>query len=327
MNELYPLKFKPIVKDKIWGGTKLKTLLNKQDASPKCGESWEISTFEGNISVVEGGFLEGNNLLELIEIYMGDLVGDKIYDRFGIGFPLLIKYIDANEILSIQVHPDDVTALEKHNSYGKTEMWYVLNADKNATLISGFNRPLDKDTYLGYFNSGRLQEILNVEKVYDGDCFFIPAGRIHTIGAGILLAEIQQTSDLTYRIYDFDRKDDKGNLRELHTALALDVIDFKHYDHYKTDYERTENKTVGMIDCNYFTTNVIRLDKPVEKDYSLIDSFVIYMCPQGSVNLRYGTNGLAALKSGETILIPASLKNLLIEPLSETTLLEIYVRA
>ncbi len=326
MNDLYPLKFRPILKDKIWGGTKLDEVLHKTEASAQCGESWEISTLEGNISVVDGGFLDGNNLLELVEIYMGDLVGDRVYDTFGLEFPLLIKFIDANEWLSIQVHPDDATAAARHQSFGKTEMWYIIDAEKDAALITGFNRTVDKATYLEYFNSGRLKDILNVENVKAGDCFFIPAGRIHTIGAGILLAEIQQTSDVTYRIFDWNRTDDQGNARELHTSQALDVIDFNHYDDYRTEYKAVLNKTVNLVDCNYFTTNIIRLSEPVEKDYNLIDSFLIYMCPRGKVNILYAENQSVSLCQGETVLIPAQLKNLVIEPLEESELLEIYIR-
>ncbi len=298
----------------------------KAEPLPNVAKAGRYRPIEGNISVVSEGFLRGNNLLELIEVYMGDLVGDKVYDKFGIEFPLLIKYIDANEILSIQVHPDDETAMKKHNAYGKTEMWYVIDAEKDAELITGFSRTIDKPTYLEYFNTGRLQEILNVEKVHRGDCFFMPAGRIHTIGAGILLAEIQQTSDLTYRIYDFDRKDENGVARELHTDLALDVIDFNHHPDYRTEYEKAKNKTVTLVDCPYFTTNVIRLDKAVEKDYHLIDSFIIYMCARGSVKIGYGSDKTTDLKTGETVLIPAMLKELTIEPLEESELLEVYVR-
>ncbi len=326
MNELYPLKFKPILKDKIWGGDRLRSVLKKENASSKCGESWEISAYNGDVSVVSEGFLEGNSLLELVEVYLGDLVGDRIYDKFGIDFPLLIKYIDASEILSVQVHPDDETALKRHQSYGKTEMWYVIDAEKDAELITGFNRTIDKDIYLDHFNTRTLDRILNVEKVSRGDCFFMPAGRIHTIGAGILLAEIQQTSDLTYRIYDFDRTDENGNGRELHTELALDVIDFSHHPDYRTAYEPVLNKTVNMVDCNYFTTNVIHFNKPVEKDYHYIDSFVIYMCTRGSANIRYGNGKQVGISTGETVLVPAMLKSVTLEPLQESTLLEVYIR-
>ena len=276
MNILYPIKFRPILKDKIWGGSRLKNILNKSAASDKCGESWEISAVEGNLSIVRNGFLAGNNLQELIEIYLGDLVGDKIYSQFGIEFPLLIKFIDANDILSVQVHPDDELARLRHDAYGKTEMWYVIEAEENAELIAGFNRTLDRETYLRHLQSKTLKEILNFEKVRKGDVFFTPAGRVHAVGAGILLAEIQQTSDITYRIYDWDRVDEQGNPRETHTELALDALDFKHSESYRTDYNSVMNLTTIVADCKYFTAGLLTFDQTVEKDYNFIDSFVIF---------------------------------------------------
>ncbi|MFW5886830.1 MAG: type I phosphomannose isomerase catalytic subunit, partial [Bacteroidota bacterium] len=296
--ELYPLKFKSIFKDKIWGGNKLFTELQKKTNSDKCGESWEISGVEGNVSVVDNGFLAGNNLQELVEIYMGDLVGDSVYNRFGIEFPLLIKFIDANDVLSIQVHPDDKLAKERHNAFGKTEMWYIVQADEGSELITGFNQTVDKEIYLEHLNKKSIKDILNTEKVRKGDVFFIPAGRVHAIGAGILLAEIQQTSDVTYRIYDWDRVDDKGKERELHTDLALEAIDYKYYSNYKTNYQEKINETVNLVDCNYFTTNILKFSQLVEKDYNMVDSFIIYMCISGNVNIIYNVTENINLSKG-----------------------------
>lgn len=324
---LYPLKFKPLLKDKIWGGSKLKNVLGK-DASDKAGESWEISGVEGDISVAENGFLSGNSLEDLVEVYMGDLVGDRIYEMFGVEFPLLIKFIDANAYLSVQVHPDDAMAKERHNSYGKTEMWYIVEAEKGedrGRLIAGFNKELDGEQYLAHLKGASLKKILNYEDVNSGDIYFMPAGRIHAIGAGVLLAEIQQTSDVTYRIYDWDRKDDAGNERELHTDLALDAIDFAYHSNYKTDYRPLANSTVTAVDCPFFTTGVIHLDQPVDKDYNMIDSFVIYMCMEGSAGIAY-PGGVEQIKKGETVLIPAEIKNLAIIPAEPTTLLEVYIK-
>jgi mannose-6-phosphate isomerase len=326
MKTLYPLKFHPILKDKIWGGARLKNILNKPTDSDKCGESWEISAVQGNISKVKNGFLAGNNILELTEIYMGDLVGDTIYDRFGIEFPLLIKFIDANDILSVQVHPDDELAMERHKAYGKTEMWYIIEAEKNAELICGFNRKMDKETYLSYLNNKTLKEILNFEKVKAGDVFFTPSGRVHAVGAGILLAEIQQTSDITYRIYDWDRVDDKGKSREMHTELALDAIDFKFYGNYRTDYKLSLNQTINITDCKYFTTGLLYFDKPVEKEYNFIDSFVIYMCLEGKIDIKYGLGLSESMVAGETVLIPASLKNLNLVPAGKAKIIEVYIK-
>lgn len=326
MNELYPLKFTPILKDKIWGGQKLNSILNKKSASDKCGESWEISGVEGDISVVCEGFLAGNELPDLLEIYMGDLAGDKVFETFGLQFPLLVKFIDASQMLSIQVHPNDTLAFERHKSFGKTEMWYIMQSDEGAELIAGFRKQLDKKSYSMLLSTGQLESALNYEKVSAGDIYFMPAGRVHAIGSGILLAEIQQTSDITYRIYDFNRKDDQGNPRELHTEEALDAIDFRVYDTYKTIYPHIVNKTISAVDCRYFTTNIMNFDQPVEKDFNLIDSFVIYMCTEGEGEILYGNGGSVTFNKGETILIPAVLKNLIVKPGKPSTLLEIYIK-
>ena len=301
----------------------MRDVLGKK-ASDKAGESWEISCVEGDVSVVENGFLAGNSLLELAEVYMGDLVGDKMYEKFGVEFPLLIKFIDASDVLSVQVHPDDALARKRHNSYGKTEMWYIVESDKGE-LIAGFNRELDRKEYLKHFRQGTLKEILNHEEVSPEDIYFMPAGRVHAIGAGVLLAEIQQTSDVTYRIYDWDRSDEAGKSRELHTDLALDAIDFTRLKDNRTHYQSLENSTVTVIDSHFFTTGVIKLDQPVDKDYNLIDSFVIYMCMEGAAGIAY-TGGVEQIKKGETILIPAEMKNLAILPTEATTLLEVYIK-
>ncbi|MEE4198886.1 MAG: type I phosphomannose isomerase catalytic subunit [Bacteroidales bacterium] len=326
MNELYPIKFTPQLKEKIWGGQHLKEFLNKPLPKNKTiGESWEISGVEGSISVAENGFLQGNNLQELIEIYMGDLVGDRVYDQFGIEFPLLIKFIDANDVLSIQVHPDDQLAKERHNAFGKTEMWYIVHARENATLISGFNKKIDQTIYTQHLASNELPKILNYEKVKQGDVFFIPSGRVHAIGKGIVLAEIQQTSDITYRIFDWNRKDDQGKLRELHTDLALDAIDFTVYDHYKTSYNLKINNETKVLNCKYFHTNIIHFNQPMEKDYNQLDSFVVYLCIEGKFIIHYTKNNNIMIQKGETVLIPAVFEHLSLEPVEESKILEIFI--
>lgn len=326
MSKLYPLKFKPIFKEKIWGGQNLKSSLNKAlPTNKKIGESWEISGVENSISVVESGFLAGNELDELIEIYMGDLVGDKVYNKHGIEFPLLIKFIDANNVLSIQVHPDDELSKQRYNSNGKTEMWYIVDAQKDAELISGFNHEMDKDHYLHHLKNNELPQILNHEKVMPGDVFYIPAGRVHAIGAGIVLAEIQQTSDVTYRIFDWNRKDDNGNFRELHTEEALDAIDFKVYDSYKTKYESIKNAFSPVLTNKYFETNILEFDTKIEKDYILLDSFVIYMCLEGKFEITYYESEKITIVKGETILIPAVIEHLVLNPVNQSKILEIYI--
>jgi len=328
MNSLYPLKFKPILKNKIWGGSRLKTVLNKNaDDHNKVGESWEVSSVEGELSVVANGFLAENNIEELIEIYMGDLVGESVYERFGTQFPLLIKFIDANDYLSIQVHPDDELADERHGSSGKTEMWYIIDAVKDAELIVGFNQQMDKAKYLSYFGSGRLRDIVNFEKVQPGDVFFMPAGRIHATGPGILFAEIQQTSDITYRIYDWDRLGDDGKPRELHTELAVDAIDYEFHNSFKTAYQVLKNKSSEIVKCPYFTTNFLNFDKPLELEYHWLDSFVIYMAMEGSATIRFDTDETPVkISKGETVLIPADLKEIRLIPETENVkILEVYI--
>jgi len=324
MNELYPLKFTPVFKDKIWGGDKVKTVFGMDYAPlPNCGEAWVLSGHGEDISIVNNGFLAENQLDELIEIYMGELVGEAVYEKYGTKFPLLIKILNSSDWLSIQVHPDDKLAESRHDDLGKTEMWYVADAEKDAQLISGFNREMSPELYLLNLENGTLEDIMNYEKVKKGDVYFIPAGRVHAIGPGLLIFEIQQTSDLTYRIYDFDRVDDKGNARQLHTDLALDALDFTKHEHYKTDYKPEFNKTVPVVESTYFNTSIIHFDTPVTKDYSGLDSFVILQCVEGACVVEY-THGSESLKAGEVILIPAIMERISIVPQGKTKILEVY---
>jgi mannose-6-phosphate isomerase len=322
----YPLKFEPILKEKIWGGEKLNKLLNKKVQSANIGESWEISDVEDSISVVINGMLKGRSLQELISTYKSDLVGAKVYRDFGDKFPLLIKFIDAKEALSIQLHPDDKLAKKRHNSFGKTEMWYVMQADMGSNLIIGFKEDIKKKDYLTHLKNKTLTEILNIELVERGDVYFLPTGRVHAIGAGVMLAEIQQTSDITYRIYDWDRQDAAGNYRELHTELAIDAIDFSHKNNYKTSYTKHLDKSLNIINCQYFTTNIIYIDKEFIIDNSLRDSFVIYMCVGGEGVSLISDDFEEYLNYGESILIPASLDRYILKPTKLSEILEIYIK-
>lgn len=325
MSALYPFKFKPVYKDKVWGGKKIQTVLGQNFSPlPNCGEVWVLSGVEDNQTMIANGFLEGNELNELVEIYMGELVGEAVYSKFGNEFPILIKFIDANDWLSIQVHPDDELAARRHNSLGKSEMWYIMDAEKDSELISGFSKKVNKDEYVKHLANNTLKSILNFEKVARGDVYYMPAGRVHALGPGILLAEIQQTSDVTYRIYDWDRIDKAGMLRELHTELAVDAIDFSIPDKYKTEYEPAENKTVDVVDSPYFTTNMIHLTQPLHKDYSELDSFVIYICPEGSFQLVVHEQEYFA-KAGEAVLLPAAIESVDIHPKGECKILEVYM--
>ncbi len=323
--ELYPLKFNPIFKEKIWGGQKIKTILGKDFGPlPNCGETWEISGVKGNVSQVSEGGLKGCGLDTLIEEYKGKLVGERIYKEFGNEFPLLVKFIDANEDLSIQVHPDDKVAKAKHSCFGKTEMWYVFQAEEGARLNTGFQKGVTKEKYLEYLENNKLEEVLNFEEVKSGDVFFLPAGRVHFIGKGILLAEIQQTSDITYRIYDFDRVDDKGQKRELHTELALDVIDFNHYSDYKTQYTDKVNTPVQLVQNVCFTTNLLHVNGTISRSYKGLDCFVIYVCFEGKADIKYGKESIN-IQKGDSVLIPATIEEVTVESISETKLLESYI--
>ena len=256
---------------------------------------------------------------------MDDLIGEDLFYKYNKEFPILVKFIDSNDYLSIQVHPDDALAAKRKSGKGKTEMWYILDAEPGSELITGFNREVDKDIYLEHLNNKKLKEILNIEKVKEGDVFYIPSGRIHAIGPGILLAEIQQTSDTTYRIYDWDRVDEKGKARELHTELAIDAIDFKAVNNFRTEYRKIKNKTEKLVDTPFFTTNIIDFDQIIKKDYALLDSFVIIVCVEGSAMIHYNDQQ-ESLKKGETILIPAVMDRLVLEPLQTCKVLEVFIQ-
>jgi mannose-6-phosphate isomerase len=321
-NNLYPLRFKPILKDKIWGGSKLAVQFNKPSNSKQLGESWEISTVAGYVSKVINGKLSSQNLQDLLELYKGELIGEKNYERFGNDFPLLIKFIDAKQDLSIQLHPDDKLAKTRHNSFGKTEMWYVMQADDDANLIVGFNQKMDRETYLKHLKEKTLSNILNFDKVKAGDTYFIEAGRVHAIGAGVLLAEIQQTSDVTYRVYDWDRKDAQGNERELHNDIAIDAFKFDLKADFKVKYKKEKNTANNMVSCPFFTTNYLELDRELVKE-NTNDSFLIYMCVDGEVEV-IADNTREVISKGETILIPAVVKDFKLST-NSAKLLEVYV--
>ncbi|PIB36208.1 mannose-6-phosphate isomerase [Reichenbachiella sp. 5M10] len=306
MNVDYPMKFDPILKYRMWGGDKLVDVLNKQSDEKNLGESWEISDVPGDASVVANGALKGKDLKELLKEYGAALIGQHNSERFGEAFPILIKYIDAKVPLSIQLHPNDALAKERHNSFGKTEMWYVMDAEPDADLIVGFNKEVTKEEYVQHVEDNTLEDILNVEKVKKGDSFFINTGKIHAIGAGCLIAEIQQTSDVTYRVFDWNRVDKDGKPRELHTDLALDAIDFEKKDDFWLDYAKLENSSNEIASCPYFTTNYLPVIGKATKDYATTDSFVIYMCVDGEGTVTANGHSVS-IKKGETILIPAAI--------------------
>ena len=324
---LYPLKFKPRLKERIWGGSILAEKKGKAagriDRSKKYGESWDLSCVKGDISSVASGMLKGNNLEELIEVYMGDLVGEKVFEEYGLEFPLLIKTLDCNDVLSVQVHPDDELAAERHNSLGKTEMWYVTSCEEGAAIYIGFNREITREEYLDAVSSGHLVDLLNRVEVKAGDAFFIPAGLVHALGKGVQVVEIQQTSDVTYRIYDWDRVDDEGKSRELHTALAVDAIDFA----MRTEdsicrYVPKLNESVEIAKCKYFTTNILQVEGEVAKDYASLDSFVILMCIGGEAEIDADGN-VEKMADGDVVLLPAEVNEVVIK--GSAKLLEVSI--
>jgi len=322
MKNPYPIKFSPVLKEKIWGGEKLKNVLHKNCFSNNVGESWELSGVNGDISVVSNGALKGTFLKNLIEDFKEDLVGSAVYKKFGNTFPLLFKFIDANDDLSIQLHPNDELAQKRHNSFGKTEMWYVVDADKQSKLYVGFDKQYTKDQYLSKFNNGEILEMVNAIEVEKGNVFFIETGTVHAIGKGVLIAEIQQTSDLTYRIFDWNRTDDNGIPRELHTDLALDAFDFSKTQIEKISYQNKSNQAENLVTCNYFITNKLNVKENFKKELSKCDSFVVYMCVEGSGSITIGTN-ITEFVKGETILIPAIVNEVEIKGSAE--LLEVYI--
>ncbi len=323
---LYPLKFKPIHKTKLWGGDKLKNYSRHECAiDGRVGETWDISAVEGNESVVENGFLQGNTLSELVEVYLGDLVGDRIYERYGNDFPLLVKLIDSAQHLSIQVHPNDALAAERHHCWGKTEMWYILDAEPDAFVVAGFMHPVDKAEYLRLVAENRLESVLRKTPVKKGDVIFIPAGCVHSIGAGCVILEVQQTSDVTYRIYDYNRVDADGKKRELHTDLAADAIDFEQWRNDKIEPHPTcDGNPLRLVSCDYFTADMLALSHEQTMPLVALDSFVLLTALEGSVRCCYD-DGELELTVGETVLIPAEMDELTLVPQGEAKLLKTYI--
>jgi len=322
---LYPFIFKPILKKIIWGGSAICPFKGITPVQDGIGESWELSHVENNYSVVDNGQLEGQSLDELIKTYGSRLLGQSVMDQFGTRFPLLIKFIDARDDLSIQVHPDDELAKKRHNSFGKTEMWYVIHAEKGAALYSGFSQQIDADEYVKRVNDKSIMDVLQRYEVQPGDVFFLPAGRVHAIGAGCFIAEIQQTSDITYRIFDYNRKDANGNERELHTELAKDAIDYTWYPDYKTHYKAQSNSTVELARCKYFTTNLLDLDTQMIRDTKEIDSFFVYICMEGSATLTDNKGNKLQIHRGQTVLVPADTETVTISPSPKVKFMETFI--
>ena len=322
---LYPLKFTPILKERIWGGNALADKYHKtDDRQTKFGESWEISDLDDNISVVANGFLAENDLRELVETYMGELVGDAVFEKNGLGFPLLIKLIDAQDDLSVQVHPEDELAQQRYEQNGKTEIWYVVNAEENAGIYAGFNKPVEKQEYINAVKNKEVVSLLQFYPAKKGDIFFILAGTLHALGKGVTVLEVQQPSDITYRIFDWNRVDDSGIPRALHIAEALDAIHFDKNEKIKIDYEEKFNTTTTLFRSEFFNLNAVIFDKPLQKNYAGIESFVVYHCVEGEVHL-FGDDFHEVLYVGETALVPAALPEINLVPNGKSQVIEIYL--
>ena len=318
--KFYPLTFKPIYKERIWGGTKLKDFLNKSFDGNHIGESWELSTVANDVSVVSNGEFAGLNLNELIEKHPTEILGTNCIEKFGFEFPLLFKFLDAKEDLSIQVHPNDELAKLRHNSFGKTEMWYVMQADSAARIVVGFKNKTNKEEYLRHLEDKTLVSILNETSVKKGDAFFLETGTVHAIGAGVLIAEIQQTSDITYRLYDWDRVDANGNGRELHNELAVDAINYNETE-AEVQYKSEINESVNLVKCPFFKTNILEISGKYNWKKTQ-DRFTVFMCTEGNFTL-ITTNSKSEFKKGDTVLIPAILEEF--DIIGETSLLEITI--
>ena len=318
-----PLKFKALLKQTIWGGDKIIPFKHLDDHLENVGESWEISGVPGNETVVADGEYAGKKLNELVIEQKDKLVGKANYERFGDEFPLLIKFIDARQDLSIQVHPTDEIAKRQGKERGKTEMWYIMDSDKDAKLYSGLKMQITPEQYKAMVEDDTITDALAQYEVKEDDCFFLPAGRIHAIGTGCFLAEIQQTSDVTYRIYDFKRKDKDGNYRQLHTKEAAECINYTVEDDYRTHYENKKNEGVTLVECPYFTTAVYDLDEPMTLDYSELDSFVILIGLKGEGTITDNEGNTVTISAGESILVPATTDTLKVE--GTIKMLETYV--
>ena len=322
---LYLFKFEPILKEKIWGGHRISELQNRKD-DKKYGESWEISDLDEDISLLKNGELKGKTLNELVRLYKGELLGEGIYQKFGNKFPLLLKFIDAEADLSIQVHPNDALAKQRYNTTGKTEMWYIMEADEGAKLVCGWKEGMNKEKYEKALLDKTVESCLNYVYPKKGDCYFISAGTVHSIGKGLLIVEVQQSSDITYRIYDFDRIDKNGNRRDLHLEEAEAAMDFQSGKDCKIDYfEEKENSNL-LVKNNFFTTNKLSLSKPKRLDYTFVDSFVSYICVKGAAKIFYNETEFIEIEKGETVLKPRVISEINIVPKQEgLELLESYI--
>ena len=311
MIEKAPIRFAPYFKSVIWGGERICRYKGIGQDEDNIGESWEVSAVPGHESVVVEGTYKGIRITELIERFGPELLGRDVYERYEGKFPLLVKLIDANDNLSVQVHPDDELARKRHGSLGKSEMWYIIQADEGAKIYSGLNREMTPDEYVRMVEENTIEEALAVHDSHPGDIFFLPAGRVHSIGAGNLLAEIQESSDITYRIYDYDRRDAHGNPRELHTEQAKDAIDYTFHEEYRSAPADEAIANAMIAECDHFRVHRLLVDGEMRHSFSG-SSFTVVMCLEGDVVLEY-EEGNMAMRAGETVLLPAAMTSFVLK--------------
>lgn len=327
---LYPLKFEPELLSKIWGGQRIRQWYPAAQGMDNVGESWVVAAIEDHNTVVANGRLAGNDLQELLEVYMEELVGDRIFEEFGTRFPLLVKFIDADADLSVQVHPDDEQAWEEQESLGKNEMWYVDSASAaDASVISGFVRDMSAEAVEQSLANGDILSCLAGYSVKGGDVININTGTVHALKKGTIVAEIQENSDVTYRLYDYDRVGQDGKKRPLHISQALRALHYEASKHAVVHPDYRLNTVTNLKRCRFFTVNAIDLDRPLQRDYAPLDSFVIYMCVEGAVQvdaLDAEEEREVNLAKGEALLIPACLNDIVLRNTSgNARILEIYV--
>jgi len=324
---LYPLLFEPNLHSVVWGGNQLCPYKGLEPSEEPIGESWEVSAVPTSTSIVSNGVFAGKNLITVINENPDAILGKKVNEKYNGKLPLLVKFIDAKRDLSIQVHPNDEMAMREHGKMGKSEMWYVIKADEGAHLYAGFKQEITPEEYQQRIADGTITNVLADHQVKAGDVFYLPAGRVHAICGGILLAEVQQSSDVTYRIFDYNRPGMDGKPRELHTELAAKALDYHVIDNYRTDYVESSNKAVQIIDSPYFCVRVLEVTKAFHRDLRKYDSFIITMCIEGDCRIRVRSTGdEIELKKGNSTLIPAAIADYDIIPQSgKTCILDAFI--
>jgi mannose-6-phosphate isomerase len=327
MTNFYPLLFQPNLHTVVWGGNQLRPYKGLAATDEPVGESWEVSVVPGSTSIISNGEWEGRALDEVIKEHPDSILGVSVNERYDGQLPLLVKFIDAQRDLSIQVHPNDEMAQREHGKMGKSEMWYVIRADEGSHLYAGFSQEISPNEYQRRIADGTITEVLADHPVKAGDVFYLPAGRVHAICGGIMLAEVQQSSDVTYRIYDYNRPGMDGKPRELHTELAAKALDFHVEKNYRTEYIETDNRAIQIIDSPYFDVRIMELTTPFHRNLLKYDSFIISMCIEGDCMIRVRSTGdVVTLREGHSTLIPAAIADYDVIPLRPTTrLLDAFI--